>query len=531
MYGQRAPSFRGQIPIQSSLDYEIPQSFISRNQGQPQEEQVDPSNDIGKIEDPVHPLAARGKLTSDYYNNYAQLEQYAKSMAKDFGVDIFKPDYTQEGGGHAFQLAQKLQANIMYAANALRNEFGAEKDRRKSIDEGKLLRKHGVDYNNTLAYSDDNNFTPTAALPGITEANVRGREDTYDPQSAARINQQIQAQSAQIDQLVQSGQLSPEEGQLQKSYLIKNTYKIAPSMFDDANGHGKPVKTMIPLYEHAANITRGAFDSGKDKVVRGKHYITSDVFSGDNYGEVQLPKKDKLGNSTMVEVKKKIKGVLKDSSGKVFLEFEDPEIPLEEVSSQNPDEVFRKLVESNSGKYGGAGSLPAFYDELQKKGYLRQDRTVHPGTVYGEGTVEKTNVKPKYQDYLDFLMKEDKKVYDSTENGDEFEKTAPTGKLKFKRTDKKGLYLENWKEFGYTKQPDHLDYDSYQNVLDDQGYHQAFIDKLNRNATSSPANSSTAKSKTITSAQLKSFIGKPGYEGYDEKELADYYKSQGYTIQ
>jgi len=183
-------------------------------------------------------------------------------------------------------------------------------------------------------------------------------------------------------------------------------------------------------------------------------------------------------------------------------------------------------VESNSGKYGGAGSLPAFYDELQKKGYLGQDRTVHPGTVYGEGTVEKAGVKPKYQPYLDFLMKEDKKVFNSTENGDSFEKTAPTGKLKFKRIDKKGLYLENWKEFGYSSQPDHLDYDSYQNVLDDQGYHQAFIDKLNNNAKSA-----TTKTKTVTGAQIKALIGKPGYEGYDEKELTDYYKSQGYTIQ
>src|SRR5882672_862717 len=318
MYGQRAPSFRGQIPIQSSLDYEIPQSFINRDQVPQQENQVTPSNDIGQIEDPAHPLASRGKLTSDYYNNYAQLEQYAKAMAKDFGVDIFKPDYTQEGGGHSFQLGQKLQANVMYASNALRNEFEAEKEKRKAIDEGKILRKHGIDYNNTLAYSNADNFIPTKEMPGITEANIRGREDTYDPQSAARINQQIQAQANQIDHLVQTGQLSPEEGDLQKSYLVKNTYKIAPSMFDDANGHGKAVKTMIPLYEHAANITRGAFDSGKDKVIRGKHYIASDVFSGDNYGEIQLPKRDKLGNSTMVEVKKKIKGVLKDSNGKVY---------------------------------------------------------------------------------------------------------------------------------------------------------------------------------------------------------------------
>jgi hypothetical protein len=29
---------------------------------------------------------------------------------------------------------------------------------------------------------------------------------------------------------------------------------------------------------------------------------------------------------------------------------------------------------------------------------------------------------------------------------------------------------------------------------------------------------------------IKSLVGTKGYEGYTEKELVDYYKSQGYTI-
>lgn len=41
---------------------------------------------------------------------------------------------------------------------------------------------------------------------------------------------------------------------------------------------------------------------------------------------------------------------------------------------------------------------------------------------------------------------------------------------------------------------------------------------------------SAKQSKTVTSAQIKGLVGKRGYEGYSEKELADYYKSQGYTI-
>lgn len=502
---RRPSNFYGQVPIQSGLDYEIPQNFISRDSQSPQQEEVNPSNDIGPIEDPNHPLASRGKLTSDYYNNYSQLEQYAKSMAKDFDVDVFKPDYTQEGGGHAFQLAQKLQANIMYASNALRNEFSAEKERRKSIDEGKLLRKHGVDYGNTLAYSNDANFIPTQALPGVEEANKRGAEDTFDPQSSARMNKLVQEQSDKIDALVQSGQLRPEEGQLQKSYLVKNAYKLAPSQLDDGSGHGKTAKSMIPLYERVANLTRGVFENPKDVVVRGKHFLASDALSGDNFGEEQLPKTDKMGNETLVKVPKNIKRLLKDTEGNVFIEYQDPNIPLEAVSSNNPDEVFRKLVESNSGKYGASGALPQFYDELRKKGYLREDRSVHPGTVYGEGTVEKARVtpsNPKLQVVLDF----DKKRFNELNSGkiEDIVASTPKGDYEFGNDEDHGIHLKNWKKLGFPKRVDHLTYDEYLNLLDQVGYHQQFVEQFKGNKSipkSSPPPYDPGKWKSLKSGE------------------------------
>lgn len=44
------------------------------------------------------------------------------------------------------------------------------------------------------------------------------------------------------------------------------------------------------------------------------------------------------------------------------------------------------------------------------------------------------------------------------------------------------------------------------------------------------ANSATSGKKTAQASQIKSLVGKPGYEGYTEKELIEYYKSQGYVI-
>ena len=36
--------------------------------------------------------------------------------------------------------------------------------------------------------------------------------------------------------------------------------------------------------------------------------------------------------------------------------------------------------------------------------------------------------------------------------------------------------------------------------------------------------------KVTTMSAIKALVGKKGYEGYTEKELMDYYKSQGYSI-
>lgn len=49
-----------------------------------------------------------------------------------------------------------------------------------------------------------------------------------------------------------------------------------------------------------------------------------------------------------------------------------------------------------------------------------------------------------------------------------------------------------------------------------------------RSTASAPAGKSSAKEVPLS--KVKSLVGKPGYEGYTEKELVDYYKKQGYKI-
>jgi hypothetical protein len=171
-------------------------------------------------------LAVREKLTGDYYNNYAALENFAKEMSAQ-GIDPFKPDFSQDGGGSAHQIFQKMQANLMYAANALKNEYEAEKDVRQQEMSGAVRMKPGVSREG-MYYSDPNNFFSTKLPQGVEETNQRLAQETNDPTSQNRANQLLTQEVAKIDQQVQQGYMSPEEGEYFKNQLVENKWRTQP---------------------------------------------------------------------------------------------------------------------------------------------------------------------------------------------------------------------------------------------------------------------------------------------------------------
>jgi len=52
----------------------------------------------------------------------------------------------------------------------------------------------------------------------------------------------------------------------------------------------------------------------------------------------------------------------------------------------------------------------------------------------------------------------------------------------------------------------------------------------NKQSDKKESNQQNTNNKTISANKLKSLIGTKGYEGYTEKELQDYYISNGYEI-
>ena len=116
--------------LTGGLDFRF-ENFPS-SQPIPQEQYTQQPTQVAVPEYSDDPLAVREKLTSDYYNSMGLLRSFAQEQAKK-GVNVFEPDYTQDGGGLAFQTAQKLQAGLMYAANALKGEFKSQSQMLPSI--------------------------------------------------------------------------------------------------------------------------------------------------------------------------------------------------------------------------------------------------------------------------------------------------------------------------------------------------------------------------------------------------------------
>lgn len=183
------------------------------------------------------PIATREKLTSDYFNNMGLIRSFAQDMSKK-GINPFQPDYTQEGGGLAFQTMQKLQAGLMYAANSLGNELKAEQQMRPMIAQGQVRPEQGVNLNQGMAYSDPNNFYATGLDPMVTQANQVLGDATYTQSDATRMNQAVR--DPRIEYFQQQIQKDPNNAtyyQRQIDALLTNTPRTyGPSLIDRGRG-------------------------------------------------------------------------------------------------------------------------------------------------------------------------------------------------------------------------------------------------------------------------------------------------------
>ncbi len=161
----------------------------------------------------------RGK-TKELYDNYALLESFARDMATK-GIDVFKPDYSQEGGGLPFQAYHNLEASVRFAANDLKNEQKARDEFMPLSMRGEARATGPMD---TTSLQDPNNVISMRPTYQVEETNRRLGEQTYTTADQNKTNAAyLQPTEDDIDRAVASKLYSAAQGEQYKQMLKQNT--------------------------------------------------------------------------------------------------------------------------------------------------------------------------------------------------------------------------------------------------------------------------------------------------------------------
>lgn len=212
------------IPLNQQPLYQPP----ATQQMRPQGETFELPDDLAVVQD----------KTSKLFNNYGLLQNFIKSM-RDQGIDPFTPDYSQDGGGLPYQTLLELDAGVRYAAQELKNEQEYRKQTNPFILANKAGYAPGVNPQTDMLSQNPNSIVSYEELPFVQNANQRLNTPTYTQGDQNRFNQAYYNPTlAQIDQLVQSGQLSPQEAAIQKANLQQNVAQTAYQQLIDRGGRG-----------------------------------------------------------------------------------------------------------------------------------------------------------------------------------------------------------------------------------------------------------------------------------------------------
>lgn len=471
------------------------------------------------------PIAVREKLTSDYYGNMGLIRSFATDMSKK-GINPFQPDYTQEGGGLAFQTMQKLQANLMYSANALGNEFKAEQQLRPLIAQGQVRPEQGVNLNQGMAYSDPNNFYATSLDPIVTQANQELGDARYTQGDSNRLNQAVRdPRVAYFQQQIQKDPNNATYYQRQIDALLTNTPQTAYQQLIPRSGRGNSPE--VEVLKKVTNLAQGVWPEGTFSMTTrgGKALLENKTYAGEVMGEYEGT--DAKGNPKVY--KKILKRWLKDpQTGEVTAEYTDPNIP-KEVTSNTTGDVYAAALITNNPKYGDAAKM---YSSAREMGLLDdtssarnealisqdadtirqagQQKASQAGQVVGE---KYDVVKNELQKLSAPLFGNNWKTY-SLPDGRELQIAKHRNGTQY--------YIKNWEELGYPSEPKNLPLSDALKYLDDFNYFDKFLGQRPPQQAPQQTGSKSIKSSDIAA--------KAAAAGYSSEEYTKLLQQKGIQI-
>jgi hypothetical protein len=439
-----------------------------------QQQQLKPEQfDLGK-----DPLAIREKLTSDLYNAKALLDAVAKDFSSQ-GIDPFTPDYSQDGGGLAFQTLEKAKANLMYAADALRLQAEADEKEREAYMRGDIRYTSG--YDPTTDMSTQMNpadvYYSTQLDPRTVAANQRTAQNVYTQRDANNLNRQVYDPTYKA--LGQSG-FSPEEQAYQQSALLKSVPETSyQQLIDRSGGRGGSQNTPeIEVLKKVTNLAQGVWPEGTYNVITkgGKALLENRTMSGEYLGD--YIGQDAKGNQKVF--RKIVKRWIKDpETGEVIIEFDNADIPAEVVSNTKGDVIASSII-SNNPKYGSAQKMYATAREL---GYLDDTSSaINEALIPQNADAIRNNIKEKGKAKSAAI----KQRYDQVKNqitdldGGFFEVSDGRVLKVKKHRFKDKYYIDGWEDLYEGSSADKFENLTVEQVLDkldDFGYFDMFLDE------------------------------------------------------
>lgn len=514
-------SYYNRLPQQSSpLAYELPdQRYLGQQPGQAPTE--------GGPYQPAVPLpGANGALaeveglTDAYYDTWGKLQGLTQSMHKDYGIDVTKPDLSQPGGGAPFKSYQKLQGMMMATANKLGNR----------LKEQQQAAPYKLTGQATGNGEEGDPYVSTNLAPELVQAQRRAEADFYTSGDAKR------AYDANIAPIADELRKKAAGGdpywvrQFQVAEKLRTTYQTHPSYFKAAEDEAKTklkaaagATREIGVLKRFTALKNGFWDEGSFSPVQiGEGTVLENkAHSGEYFGKATIKGKPV---SLIVDAWQR----KPDKS--VWLTFKtDDESQITpdpiRVDNQNGADITAAFQQANS-KFGQSPTMHQAIDILgygdsENTGMLKED------ALYDEALPNLEAKRSKMDDELQGHARvqvskrslggllDDLKSVSISGKSTDLPVTLPDGSnVVFKKHKLgSGYYAEGVGE--------HMTKEEVEKYLEGAGY----FEKIRGGAAAKPTTS-----KTTSRDSIRAKIGQPGYEGYDEQELVDYYKSQGYTI-
>lgn len=515
------------------------------------------------------------ELANRYYKRLAGLDQFAKSMWLNNKIDVTKADYSNPQSVAAAQAYQQELGNIMAIADELKQGASDLAKAREGERAGTFAINEQALQVPNKGYAS---FSPSeqGGFTGLTEPfqeavkNFSGARETPGIKSADQA--QFDARMQQwIDYANQLQATNPQQAndilqQVQRAQLAQNTYLNPPAVRSDY-GQGTTQTIANTLGQIADVITGGApgyrptgrvnTQSGREWYEdRSNQLIGKRVF-GDDFtpvatytdGLTTIAVNDKGESRPLMRddidayARSYFKNTYQDKEYERYIDEaarvgglpRDPNTGTYHV----PADRFATVVgnERLGGLVQSAAETRSMYEQ-----YLPQLEKMGDEIVRGETTAR--SLVPWWAIDL-FGQRREAKI--PTSEGTAVLREQGTGKDKYIELTLVGadgknkpilpedtknrtrainkLPIKNGKELIKALKT-YPTLDAFGTEL-----MKNFVNPSEQGATTTfeqPSQSSTGK--TINRSLIQSKVGTPGFEGYTEQELIDYYTSQGYTI-